>query len=80
MAKRKRVTVAEAIRIIRGRSVVPQCSTMGNDSTRCQADARWKVTRADGSSFVICGHHAATFQRMRERRPEAYGAVTVTHL
>lgn len=69
MTKRAKVSIKEATRIHRGARLEPQCSMKTNTNKQCRNDATWRVTRPDGSYYLVCGADMAKLQRAWDKWP-----------
>ena len=79
MTKRK-VTTGEVARLEGRRADEYACSMPKADGHLCGHPATHRVTRLDNSSYVVCGRHLSSYQRMVADNPNRFHVVTVTRL
>ena len=57
-----------------------RCVNLTDRGAQCEGDGLWRVTRADGTSYLLCTPHKNWLMDQMAKRPDAYKPVTFQQL
>lgn len=76
----RKTTPREVIRLEGRAGEVARCELMLTTGGRCDVPALYRITRIDGSSYVVCTRHLSRYQKMVSANPGRFHVVTVDPL